>query len=101
MTALSSTARGSGGRGGNRGGNRGGADQQAAPALTGLAKVQSELQTLVEKEDATSAEIKAKLTEYRKTREKIQMDLAAASAKLTAVLTVKQEATLVMMGTLD
>jgi hypothetical protein len=77
---------------------RGGAGQQDAPALTGLAKVQSELRALTESTSATSAQIKGKLTEYRKTREKIQQNLTAAQTKLVTVLTVKQEAICVMSG---
>lgn len=85
---------------GGRGG-RGGPGQQDAPALTGLAKIQSELRTLTESTTATSPQIKAKLTQYRKAREKIQQDLSAAQAKLVAVLTVKQEAICVMSGYCD
>jgi hypothetical protein len=82
---------------GGRGG-RGGTGQQNAPAPTGLAKVQGELRTLVEKDGATSTQIKAKLTEYRKVREKTQQNLAKAQANLIKVLSVKQEAICVMSG---
>ena len=77
---------------------RGGAGQQNAPALTGLAKIQSELRALTESASATSGQIKGKLTQYRKAREAIQQDLTAAQLKLVAVLTVKQEAICVMSG---
>lgn len=86
------------GRGGDRGG-RGGQGQNTAN-LTGLAKIQSELNSLVEKDSNASA-IKAKMTQYRKTREKIQQDLASAQAKLIGVLTAKQEAILLMRGQID
>ena len=85
------------GRGGR--GGRGG-DQDTA-TLTGLAKIQSELRALTESDSASSTAIKAKLTEYRKAREKIQQDLAAAQANLIKVLSAKQEAILVMMGQID
>jgi hypothetical protein len=103
LTKVMDLRREMGGRGGmmmgmrgGRGG-RGGQQQNAAP-LTGLAKVQDELRTLTESDSATSAQIKAKLTEYRKAREKIQQDLAAAQANLIKVLTPKQEAICLMMG---
>jgi hypothetical protein len=80
---------------------RGGGDTQNAPTLTGLAKIQSELRALVEKDGATSAQIKAKLTAYRKAREKIQQDLAKAQANLIKVLSVKQEAICCISGYLD
>ncbi len=84
---------------GARGGDRGG--QQNTPNLKGLAKIQSELNALIAKDGATAAQIKAKLTEYRKAREKIQQNLAAAQANLLKVLTVKQEALMVMRGYCD
>jgi hypothetical protein len=87
-----------GGRGGNRG-NRGG--QQDGANLKGLAKIQNELNTLLQKDGVKAAEIKPKLTEYRKAREKIQQNLAAAQANLLKVLTVKQEALMVMRGYCD
>ena len=83
---------------GGRGG-RGG--QTDAPAPTGLAKIQGELRTLVESSSATPTEIKAKLTEFRKARVKIEQNLAAAQANLIKVLTAKQEAICVMSGYCD
>jgi hypothetical protein len=88
-----------GGMMGGRGGNRGG--QQNTANLKGLAKIQSELNALIEKDGVKAAEIKPKLTEYRKAREKIQQNLAAAQANLLKVLTVKQEALMVMRGYCD
>ncbi len=82
-----------------RGGDRGG--RQNTANLTGLPKIQSELSALIEKDGVKAAQIKAKLTEYRKAREKIQQNLAAAQANLLKVLTVKQEALMVMRGYCD
>ncbi len=82
-------------------GSRGGPGQLNAPAPTGLAKIQGELRTLLENDDATAGQIKTKLTAYRKEREKIQQKLAVAQANLIKVLTGRQEASLVMMGQLD
>ncbi len=82
-------------------GARGGPGQQNAPAPTGLAKIQGELRTLLENDNATAAQIKTKLTALRKARVTIQQKLAVAQANLIKVLTGRQEASLVMMGQLD
>lgn len=84
-----------------RGGDRGDRGQQDTSSLTGLAKIQSELRTLVDNDSAKGAQIKAKLTEYRKTREKIQQDLAKAQSTLIGYLTPRQEAILMMANQLD
>jgi hypothetical protein len=97
MRGMMSMMRGRGGDPGGRG--RGG--QQDTASLTGLAKIQSELRTLVDNDATKGAQIKAKLTEYRKAREKIQQNLAAAQSKLIGYLTPKQEATLLMTGQID
>ena len=95
MRGMMSMMRGRGGDPGGRGG------QQDPASLTGLAKIQSELKTLVDNDATKAAQIKAKLTEYRKAREKIQQNLAAAQSKLIGYLTPKQEAILLMTGQLD
>ncbi len=59
------------------------------------------LSATLEKEDASNDEIKAKLAAYRAAREKREKQLKAAREELRAVLSVKQEARLVMMGILD
>ncbi|NQV35212.1 MAG: hypothetical protein HQ515_21135 [Phycisphaeraceae bacterium] len=97
MRGMMSMMRGRGGDPGGRG--RGG--QQNPASLTGLAKIQSELRALVDNDATKGAQIKAKLTEYRKAREKIQQNLAAAQSKLIGYLTPKQEAILLMTGQLD
>ncbi|MCP4453209.1 MAG: hypothetical protein GY809_17240 [Planctomycetes bacterium] len=86
---------------GMMGGRGGRAGQQNAPAPTGLAKIQGELRTLLENDSAAPSAIKAKLTAYRKAREKIQQNLARAQANLIKVLTGRQEAALVLSGMLD
>ena len=88
------------GRGGDRG-NRGDRGQQDTASLTGLAKIQNELRTLVANDSTKAPAIKAKLTEYRKAREKIQQDLSAAQSKLIGYLTPKQEAIMLMTGQVD
>jgi len=81
-------------------GNRGG--QQAAEESTDPIQVAAqELQETLDKEAPTSAEIKAKLAALRGAREKNKQKLVVAQQKLKEVLSVKQEAMLVMMGTLE
>lgn len=82
-----------------RRGRRGG--QQAETPTEPVAKALDELQKTLDKEAPAAAEIKAKLAALRGAREKNQQQLVTARQKLKEVLTVKQEAMLVMMGTLE
>jgi hypothetical protein len=84
--------RGRGGPGGDRGGNP---DRQ----LTGVAKVTDELRTLLEGSPSAD-QIKAKLTALRQAREKSKQELAKAQQSLKQVLSLKQEAQLVLMDML-
>jgi hypothetical protein len=59
------------------------------------------LQTLLEDENATTDEIKAKLSALRKARETAKQELATARKELRELLTLRQEATLVVMGLLE
>ena len=59
------------------------------------------LQKTLDKEVPTSAEIKAKLAALRGAREKNKQQLVIAQQKLKEVLTIKQEALLVMTGMLE
>jgi len=59
------------------------------------------LQTTLQNTAATPDEIKAKLTALRAAREKAKQELAVAQKQLKEVLTLRQEAQLVMMGMLD
>lgn len=89
--------RGRGGRGGDRGQQRPETDAQSS----GVQKASADLQETLEKEAPTAAEIKAKLTALRGAREKAKQELVTSQKKLREVLTLKQEAQLVMMGLLD
>jgi len=95
---------GMGGRGGPGGpqGNRPG-DRPDAPAReqTPVEKTQEELRTLLENTATTPDQIKNQLTKLRAAREKAKQDLAKAQQDLRQVLTLRQEATLVLMGMLD
>jgi len=87
-----------GGGMGRRGpGGQGAADQPQ----TEIQKAAGSLQTVLEDETSTAAQIKDKLTAYRKAREKVRQELAKAQEQLREVLTLRQEAQLVLMGTLD
>ena len=91
-----------GGRGMGRGGFGGGGGQPAAEEpQTEIGKAASSLQTVLQNEASTSAQIKESLTAYRKAREKVRQELAKAQEQLREVLTLRQEAQLVLMGTLD
>ena len=66
-----------------------------------LQKSVQELQAALENKEAKLAEIKQKLTTFRVTREKIKQELAKAQKALRDVLTLRQEAQLVLRGLLD
>ncbi|MBE0535371.1 MAG: hypothetical protein IH624_06845 [Phycisphaerae bacterium] len=93
-----------GGRGpaGDRGpGGRPGGDQANAPVQSAVEKATDGLQTVLQNESATAEQIKTALTTLRTAREKAKQDLAKAQQELRQLLTVKQEAMLVLMGTLN
>lgn len=68
---------------------------------TAVEKASEDLQKVLESESAKPEDIKAKLTALREAREKAKQDLAKAQQDLQKVLTVKQEATLVLGGILN
>jgi hypothetical protein len=85
------------GRGGDAGGDA------VAPAIE-LSPVQKATQTLQEslqKENVQTAEIRAALTALRSAREKAKQELVKAQSSLREVLTLQQEATLVLSGYLE
>ena len=90
---------GPGAPGGNRPGGRrpGGTNRE----LTEVEKAQQALQTTLDNTAATPDAIKTQLTQLRAAREKAKQNLAKAQQDLRQVLTVRQEATLVLMGMLD
>jgi hypothetical protein len=71
------------------------------PPPTPLEKATTDLQTTLGNPQATSDEIKGKLTALRAAREKVQEQLDAANKDLKSVLTIRQEAVLVMHGIID
>jgi len=95
---------GPGGRGGRGGrGGPGGNAPAGAPAreLTAVEKAQEQLSTVLENTASTPEQIKSALTTLRKEREAAKQQLAAAQQDLRKIITVRQEAVLVMMGDLD
>lgn len=94
---------GRGGMGGGRGGNQ--QDPNAPnPALAAMQAANPELfalQQAVTSDTATPDEIKAKLAAFRTAQAKKTEALKAAREKLQKVVTVKQEAILVLRGILE
>ncbi|MCD6339720.1 MAG: hypothetical protein J7M29_10125 [Verrucomicrobia bacterium] len=74
------------------------------PGSRGGAQVPAEIRELrdaLENPNTPADTLKAKLDAYRKLRQKQDQELKAARDKLRQVLTLRQEAQLVMMGILD
>ena len=59
------------------------------------------LREILEKDDATAGQIKAKLTALRAAKESAQQKLALAQKHLREVLTLKQECRLILFGLLN
>ncbi len=89
------------GRGGFGGARAGTGTPQPQQEQTDVQKKTQALQTLLENKDAKSEDIKSALAELRKAREKAQQELVAAREELRKVVTLRQEAQLVLMGLLD
>jgi len=87
-------------RGGRQGGPQAGAGRPAREQ-SAVEKAADALREAVDDEAATPEQIKAKLTALRGAREKAKQELAKAQAALREVLTVRQEAKLVVAGLLD
>jgi chromosome segregation ATPase len=66
-----------------------------------VSKASDALQTTLENTSATPEEIKAKLTALRTAREKARQELATAQKELREVLSLRQEAQMVLMGMLN
>jgi hypothetical protein len=79
------------------GGRRGAPDREQ----TELEKALDGLRTLLEDTSAKPADVKNQLTVVRATREKTRQKLAASQQKLRAIVTMRQEAQLVLWGMLD
>jgi hypothetical protein len=84
-----------------RGDEERGGPEEAAEEQTALEKATDSLQEALASEDTPPAQIKERLTAYRAAREKARQELDKAQKELREVLSVRQEAQLVLMGTLD
>ena len=97
---------GRGGRGGQAGQRRGqgpggGQTGESSRPQSEIQKSTAALQAILENESSTSDQIKKMLTALRTAREKSKQKLSKAKVDLRKVLTVRQEAQLVLMGYLD
>lgn len=116
VSELSRQLRGGGGgrqRGGaqgGRGGRQGGDSQNAqsdtrqntpAREQSALEKAQEQLRTLLSNTSATADQIKTQLAALRTAKTQATQQLVAAQTELCKIVTVRQEAELVMMGMLD
>ena len=90
-----------GGRRGTQGDRPGGRPGAPERELTEVEKAMDKLRTTLENTSAKPEDIKKDLTDLRKAKEKAKQQLAAAQKELRAIVTVRQEAQLVMMGMLD
>jgi len=88
-----------GGRGG-RGGAGGGPGGAEAPQ-TDLQKAETALQEGLADASASNADIAAGLKAVREEREKVKQAMEVAQKELREVITLRQEAQLVLMGLLD
>ena len=91
---------GRGGPGGGRDGGGGGAPSSDASASPVEQKTR-DLRASVENKDAKPEELKAKLAALREAKQKAKVDLTKAQEDLRELLTVRQEAVLVMNSLLD
>ena len=66
-----------------------------------VSKATQQLRTTLENKEAKPEEIKAKLTAVRKAKEQARQELSKAQQQLREVLSLKQEAQLVLMGMLE
>ena len=94
------------GRRGDERGDRGERGRQQASQAnqseqSELQKVTNALQEVLDKSDSSSDEVKAKLLALRNAKEKTKQELAKAQQDLKQILSVRQEAKLVMLGFLD
>lgn len=71
------------------------------PGDSELAAAQQELRAAVESKATSAEDLKAKLAAYRELRDKARAQLLAAQKELAAVVTARQESTLVIMGMLE
>lgn len=82
-------------------GRRRGNDNNTQVKLNPLQQASKNLQDTLDKEGSTPEQIKAKLEAYRTAKTNAANQLKAAQTQLREILTLNQEAQLVIMGMLD
>jgi hypothetical protein len=80
---------------------RQGLGRPEARALSPVEQKSRELRELLANKDAKAEEIKAKLTAFRSAKEQERQELVKARQSLRQLLTLRQEAVLVLNGLLD
>jgi hypothetical protein len=96
---MGGMGRGPGGGGpGGGGGPEGGAEGQPPSPIAGAAR---DLRMAVQNDNANDADITAKLAAYRAAQEKAAADLKTARQELKELVSVHQEAVLVLAGLLE
>ena len=86
---------------GGRGGRGGQPDQEAQADQPEVVQKAQALNTVLEDANATDAQVSEALKAYRDARDAAEKELDQARSELRELLTVKQEAQLVMMGMLE
>lgn len=82
-------------------GPMGGQRNESGTEKSAIEKAAEELQSVLKNEKSTEDEVKAKLAALRSEKEKAQSELITAKEELLKVLSLNQEASLVIMGLLD
>ena len=82
-----------------RGGEEG--EEEAEEPESEMEKATAALRAVLDEQTSTATQIRASLTAYRAAREKARQELAKGQAQLREVLSMRQEAQLVLIGTLD
>jgi len=93
--------RGRGGPDDRRGGDRQRPEGTPEREQDDVEKKTQALRSLLDDENSSASSIKAALDALRSARQKSQEELATARKELREVITARQEAQLVLMGTLD
>ncbi len=92
---------GRGGPGGGRDGGSSGGSQASDPSASPVEQKTRDLRASIENKEAKPEELKAKLAALREAKQKAKADLTKAQEDLRELLTVRQEAVLVMNSLLE
>lgn len=104
VSELSRQLRGGGrdrGRGGSQGGRPDSRQDGSTRERSALEQAQEQLRTVLSNTSATPDQINKQLAAFRTVKARVKQQLVAAQTDLRKLITVRQEAQLVMMGMLD